>query len=190
MKRKLTAASTAALLTLALTGCIWPGGPMMGNGYGPGSGSGSSDSQDRNQSDLMFVMMMIPHHEDAIVMSDLLLAKDDIPAGVVAMAQQIKAAQQPEIQLMRSWLDGWGVGSMDGMDHGMSGGDLDALEEATGEAAADLFLEQMIEHHEGAIIMAQQAIDYGRDPQVRTLCESIIASQTAEIVTMRQLLAT
>lgn len=189
MKRMFTAAATAALIALALTGCVWPGGPMMGNGYGPGSGTGSSDSQDRNQSDLMFVMMMIPHHEDAIEMSDLLLAKDGIPADVIAMAEQIKAAQQPEIELMESWLDDWGVGNMDGMDHGMSGSDMDALERASGEAAAELFLEQMIEHHEGAIIMAQQAIDYGRNPDVRALCESIIASQTAEIVTMRQLLA-
>lgn len=189
MKRMFTAAATAALLALALTGCVWPGGPMMGNGYGPDQGPGSSVSDDRNQSDLMFVMMMIPHHEDAIEMSDLLLAKDGIPADVRAMAEQIKAAQQPEIELMQSWLDDWGVGNMDGMGHGMSAGDLDALEDASGEAAADLFLEQMIEHHEGAIIMAQQAIDYGRNPDVRALCESIIASQTAEIVTMRQLLA-
>lgn len=163
---------------------------MMGNGYGPGAGSGSTTSGDRNQSDLAFVMMMIPHHEDAIAMSDVLLAKDGIPAEVVALAEQIKAAQQPEIELMQSWLDDWGVGTMDGMDHGgMSGSDMDALERATGDAAAELFLEQMIEHHEGAIVMAQQALDYGRDPQVRALCESIIASQTAEIVTMRQLLA-
>lgn len=187
MKRMFTAAATAALIALALTGCVWPGGPMMGNGYGPGSGSSASD--EHNQSDLAFVMMMIPHHEDAVEMSDLLLAKDGIPADVVAMAEQIKAAQQPEIELMQSWLDDWGVGTMDGMDHGMSGTDMDALERATGDAAAELFLEQMIEHHEGAIVMAQQAIDYGRNPEVRALCESIVASQTAEIVTMQQLLA-
>lgn len=189
MKRMFAAAATAAIVALALTGCYWPGGPMMGNGYGPGDGSGSSSSDQQNQSDLAFVMMMIPHHEDAVEMSDLLLEKDGIPADVVALAEQIKAAQQPEIDLMESWLDDWGIGNMDGMDHGsMSGSDMDALENATGGAAADLFLEQMIVHHEGAIVMAQQAIDFGSNPDVRVLAESIVQSQTAEIVTMRQLL--
>ena len=190
MKRRMTAlAATAALSLLALAGCTMPGGPMYG---GPmyGNDNGTSNSDDRNSADLMFVMMMIPHHQDAIEMSDLLLKKDDIPDGVGAMAEQIKAAQQPEIDLMESWLDQWGVaGSMGGMNHGMmSGDDMAALDDATGDAAADLFLEQMIVHHDGAIVMAEQVIGGGRNQDVRVLAESIVVSQAAEIATMRQLL--
>ncbi len=194
MKRRMTAlAATAALSLLALAGCTMPGGPMNG---GPmyGNDNGSSNSDDRNAADFMFVMMMIPHHQDAIEMSDLVLKKDDIPDGVVAMAEQIKAAQQPEIDLMAVWLDQWGVGSMGDMNHGtnhgmMSGDDMAALDDATGDAAADLFLEQMIVHHDGAIVMAEQVISGGRNQDVRVLAESIVVSQTAEIAIMRQLLA-
>ena len=110
------------------------------------------------------------------------------------LAEQIKAAQAPEIELMESWLDDWGtpMGDMDGMDHGgmMSDNDMQALEAATGAEASRLFLEQMIVHHQGAIEMAQEEVDNGQYPAVITLAENIIASQTAEIATMEDILAT
>ena len=143
----------------------------------------------------MFVQMMIPHHEGAIEMSDLLLAKSGIDPEVDELAEQIKAAQGPEIEQMEAWLDDWGVphmGSMDGMDHGgmdgMTEEDMEALEDASGSDAAELFLRQMIEHHEGAIDMAEDVLDDGKHPGVRELAESIGASQTAEIELMRSML--
>ncbi|WP_234714477.1 DUF305 domain-containing protein, partial [Mycobacterium tuberculosis] len=57
----------------------------------------------------MFVTMMIPHHEQAIEMSDILLAKDGADPRVVELAEQIKAAQGPEIDKMLGWLEDWGV---------------------------------------------------------------------------------
>ena len=109
-------------------------------------------------------------------------------------AEQIKAAQGPEIELMESWLDEWGtpMGDMGGMDHGgmMSDTDMQALEDATGAEASRLFLEQMIVHHEGAIEMAQDEVDNGQNPDVITLAENIIASQTTEISTMEDILVT
>ena len=143
----------------------------------------------------MFAMMMIPHHEQAIEMSDVILAKSEVDQGVLDLAQQIKDAQGPEIELMESWLDAWGMpssGGMGGMDHGdgmMSDADMAALEAADGAEAAQLFLEQMIEHHEGAIEMAQDELDDGVNPDVLALADRIIVSQTAEIATMRELLA-
>ena len=56
----------------------------------------------------MFTSMMIPHHNQAIEMSDLLLAKNDIDPKVSALAQRIKAAQGPEVAQMSGWLNGWG----------------------------------------------------------------------------------
>lgn len=190
------AAATAAItLTalLALAGCTGTAG-NGGMDNMPGMGSSASPAADVNNADMQFTMMMIPHHEQAVEMADMILAKDGIDERVITLAEQIKAAQGPEIELMESWLDDWGtpMGDMDGMDHGgmMSGADMQALEDATGVEASRLFLEQMIVHHEGAIDMAQAEVDNGENADVIALAEDIIASQTAEITTMEGILTT
>ncbi len=192
------AAATAAItLTalLALAGCAsTTTGGGMDNMPGMGSSASASPSADVNMADMQFTMMMIPHHEQAVEMADMILGKDGIDERVLTLAEQIKAAQGPEIELMESWLDEWGtpMGDMGGMDHGgmMSDTDMQALEDATGAEASRLFLEQMIVHHEGAIEMAQDEVDNGQNPDVITLAENIIASQTTEISTMEDILAT
>ena len=190
--RVAVATSLAAAAALTLTACAMPfsvGGNTMMGGDG-----------DQNAADIMFVEMMIPHHEQAVEMSELILAKDGVDPEVVALAEQIRAAQDPEIDLMEQWLDDWGLPSMsgmEGMDHGGMGGmagmmsdeQMAELEAADGATGATLFLELMIEHHVGAVEMADDVIDDGRDADVRVLAEQIIVSQTAEIATMRELLA-
>jgi uncharacterized protein (DUF305 family) len=192
-KNRLT--TTAALFTLTallvLTGCV---GTTGGDGHDM-SDMGSSSSElraDVNNADIMFTTMMIPHHEQAIEMADVILDEDGVDPRVVALAETIKAAQGPEIELMESWLVEWGteMGDMAGMGDGMmSETDMQALENATGDEASQLFLEQMVEHHEGAIDMAQTEVDNGENPDVVALAESIIQSQTAEIATMQEILA-
>jgi uncharacterized protein (DUF305 family) len=192
------AAATAAItLTalLALAGCAGTtGSGGMDNMPGMGSSASASPAADVNNADMQFTMMMIPHHEQAVEMADMILAKDGIDERVLTVAEQIKAAQGPEIELMESWLDEWGtpMGDMGGMDHGgmMSDTDMQALEDATGVEASRLFLEQMIVHHEGAIEMAQTEVDNGQNADVIALAEDIIASQTTEITTMEDILAT
>ena len=176
--------------SLSISACATPG-----TGMGTGSGMGGSDSPDSsaaaNAADSKFVMMMIPHHEQAIEMADTILAKPDIDPRVLDLAEQIKKAQGPEIELMKGWLDDWGFGSMGGMDHGggmMSGDDMAALDSASGTKAVSLFLTQMIEHHQGALTMAETEIANGQNPDVITLAKNIVTSQTAEIATMQQLL--
>lgn len=174
--------------SLALSACVSSPG-----GMGMGETSSAEQSVATNHADTSFTMMMIPHHEQAIEMADTVLAKADIDPRVRELAQQIKDAQAPEIELMQGWLDDWGFGSMSGMDHSggmMSDEDMAALGSATGIEASRLFLTQMIEHHEGAIDMAKQELDDGINPDVRALCDRIIASQTAEIETMKAILAT
>ena len=189
------AAATAAItLTalLALAGCAGTTGsggmPNM-----PGMGSSASPAADVNNADMQFTMMMIPHHEQAVEMADMILGKDGIDERVSTLAEQIKAVQGPEIELMESWLDDWGtpMGDMGGMDHGMmSDTDMQALEDASGVEASRLFLEQMIVHHQGAIDMAQTEVENGQNADVIALAEAIIASQTTEITTMEDILAT
>lgn len=178
---------------IALTGC-------SANGAGSGSGGSptnapSATAESFNDPDVMFVTMMIPHHEQAVEMSQMILDKEGIDPGVTALAQEIKAAQGPEIETMRAWLDRWGVeeDSMAGMDNDMDGmmsdDDMAALESASGEEASRLFLEQMIEHHEGAIAMAQTEVDEGQTPEAIALAEQIIADQSSEIEDMQAVLS-
>ncbi|ANG86822.1 DUF305 domain-containing protein [Microbacterium aurantiacum] len=194
--RPATIAAVTLAAALALTGCASDAPAMPGMDHGADSFS-SAEAVDANSADVMFAQMMIPHHEQAVEMSDMLLAKTGIDPEVTALAEQIKAAQQPEIEQMEEWLDAWGadmpgMDDMDGMHHGdgmMSEDDMEALEAATGTEAARLFLEQMIEHHEGAIDMAQDEVDDGQNADAVALANDIIASQTEEIATMRELLA-
>lgn len=140
------------------------------------SACGSDDSDEagsdgRNETDVTFAQDMIPHHAQAVEMSDLLLAKEGVDPRVAALAEQIKQAQAPEIETMSGWLEDWGedvpptTGMEDmGMDGMMSSEDMAELEAAPGEEASRLFLEQMTEHHSGAIDMAEVEIAEGSYP--------------------------
>ncbi|WP_241387710.1 DUF305 domain-containing protein [Rhodococcus sp. CH91] len=170
-----------------------------------GSATGEATSADHNQADVMFSEMMIPHHAQAIEMSDMLLAKDGIPEPVRSLAEEIKAAQQPEVEQFEVWLEEWGMpmpGSdgagtgghhmdeMPHMDGMMTAQDMEALSEAQGTDAARLFLDQMIVHHEGAIEMAQDETENGQFPETVELARTIADTQQNEIDTMRQLSTT
>lgn len=193
-KRTIALITTVVSAALVLTGCTQPGG-TPGTDQGAGGTTSTSTPIDANAADQMFVMMMIPHHQQAIEMADILLEKDGVDERVLDLAQQIKDAQGPEIQTMEGWLDDWGVAMRmpGGMNHGdgmMSGDDMDDLEAADGPEAARLFLEQMIVHHEGAIDMARGVVDNGQNPDVIALAEQIISTQADEIATMQELLTT
>jgi hypothetical protein len=157
-------------------------------------------SADYNDADIMFAQMMIPHHQQAVEMSEMLLAKEGIPAQVVEFAQGVIDAQGPEIDRMNAMLEAWGqqpvtdsggMGTMDemgGMSGMMSQEDMTALEEAQGTEAARLYLEQMTAHHEGAVDMARDEVADGQNPHAITLAEQIINDQEAEIAQMQQML--
>lgn len=219
MKRNTTTLAALALASaLALTACGGTGAEDNGAGSesapatssaaatstatdtaapsATATGSAEEISAEHNDADVMFAQMMLPHHEQAVQMSEMLLAKDDIPAEVADFAQQVIDAQGPEIERMNAMLAAWDaepMGDMEGMDHGgmsgmMSEEDLAALEEAQGTEAARLYLEQMTAHHEGAVEMAQDQVDNGQNPQAVALAEQVIDAQEAEIAEMEQML--
>nr|WP_294178717.1 DUF305 domain-containing protein [uncultured Schumannella sp.] len=197
MKFRTAAIASAALaIALVLAGCSNAGMAGMDDGTGADPSAESVDTT-FNAADEMFVTGMIPHHEQALSMAAMVLDKEGVDPRVVAIAERILAAQQPEIDLMNSWLEAWGVdpnlGEMEGMDHSgaglMSDDDMAALEAATGPEASRLFLEQMVQHHTGAIEMAQQELDNGENPAALDLAQTIIDDQTAEIAEMQELLA-
>jgi len=159
--------------------------------------SGDSPAVDFNDDDVMFAQMMIPHHEQAIELSDIAL---DPAVGasdaVRALAEQIKGAQDAEIAQMKSLLAGWGQSMMmnSDIDHStmMSGmltlEELENLSQLRGSEFDSAWLEVMIAHHEGAIQMAQDALEGGSNSDIQALCEAIISGQQAEIDEMRNLL--
>ncbi len=200
MRRLLTTAVAALATLTTLTACT-------DNSSSTPAGTPGSwvAAQPHNQADAMFAHHMVPHHQQAIEMSDIMLGKQGIDPRVVDLANRIKAAQGPEIQQMQSWLNQWGMpttmpmapGSMPGHDMGqmpgmtgmMSEEDLTALKNAQGVDASRLFLTQMITHHQGAIAMAQDEIKNGQYPPEVSMAQSISTSQQQEITEMQTILA-
>jgi uncharacterized protein (DUF305 family) len=142
----------------------------------------------------MFAQGMIPHHEQAVEMSQMMLGKKDIPAAVTDLATRIKAAQAPEIETMTGWLKSWNESATMGAGHTMDGmmgdDDLKQLEAAQGTEAAKLFLKQMVAHHQGAVTMAKTETSQGKNPDAINLSQNIVTAQEAEIKDMQDLLAT
>lgn len=158
-------------------------------------------STDHNDADVEFSQQMIPHHQQAIMMADL-VPGSDASADVVELAAQIKAAQAPEITLMRGWLKDWdetvmgdhGMGDMDDsdeMDMGdgmLNGAAMRDLARTSGAEFDRLWLTGMIGHHEGAITMAETELADGKNPASKMLARAIITAQEKEIATMKGLL--
>ena len=72
--------------------------------------SSTDDSADFNDADVMFAQMMIPHHEQAVEMSEIALdPASGASAAIQDLAIRIRDAQDPEIALMKSFLTAWGA---------------------------------------------------------------------------------
>jgi uncharacterized protein (DUF305 family) len=155
--------------------------------------AGAADMVDA--ADVKFAQMMIPHHEQAVEMARM-AARDGVSDDVAALAAAIRDAQQPEIDLMTAWLAEWGTEPDEHaghMGHDMAGmmsqDGMTALDAATGAEFERLWLQMMIEHHRGAVTMAQQVLADGSDARVLDLARAIIAAQQREIDQMTQMLA-
>jgi uncharacterized protein (DUF305 family) len=187
------AAAFAALVAVtAVTACS-SSGNQTGTSVSASAAATSAAIQPHNQADVTFSQDMIPHHQQAIQMSDIILGKQGIDPRVTQLANQIKAAQGPEIQQMQGWLNQWAQPTMS-MAPGMlmrgmlSDQDITALQNAQGTDASRLFLTGMIQHHQGAIAMAQVEIKTGQYPPAIALANSIITGQQQEINTMQGIL--
>ena len=152
-----------------------------------GCASSSQVNSEFSPTDIAFAEMMIPHHEQAIEMSELALMNSTNPE-VLELAQEIKSAQAPEIELMASWS---GVKSSTHAGHTMDGmlseDELNALRAATGAEFDRLFLQGMIKHHQGAIEMAMD-VKNSNSMVVADLSAAIIKQQEIEITRMEELL--
>ena len=187
-----------SLAALALTGCALDS--ALSNTHMDTHSAANGASQDASQFDadaVMFAQMMIPHHEQAVAMSDLAQTRTT-NSDVLRIARAIRATQAPEIAQMRNWLQIAGAdlsADHSTMDHGMDMGgmltteDMANLAAAQGKTFDELFLEGMIEHHRGAIAMSATVIS-NSNSEVAVLASSIVTAQESEISEMETLLQT
>ena len=155
-----------------------------------GSTQAGSQSGELTANEVMFAQMMIPHHQQAIEMSELVADRTDNPE-INALAMEIIAAQDPEIALMQTWIDEFGDAGMNHAGHSMGGmlseSELEELKAANGVEFEKLYLSGMIKHHEGALDMAEMLANSSYPPAQKLRAE-IVETQTAEIERMTKLL--
>jgi uncharacterized protein (DUF305 family) len=194
---------TALAAALVLSACGTADTPST-SGKNPSASAASNApaGKTKNEADVVFASMMIPHHAQAISMADMALKQATNPE-VKALAPKIKAAQGPEIERMSGWLTGWGapvpaadagsgMAGMEGMGDQtggmMSAKEITNLNKATGATFDRMWLQMMVKHHQGAVDMAESALDQGTNPEARKLARSIIDGQSAEIDKMNSIL--
>ncbi|MFE9770532.1 DUF305 domain-containing protein [Streptomyces sp. NPDC005931] len=207
LARRAALGVVAATAALALSACGGDGGTQDRAASGDGSSaSAEATAGAHNAQDVAFAQGMIPHHRQALEMARM-AADRASSAEVKDLARRIEKAQDPEITTMTGWLESWGedVPAADagahgghGTDHSASGHggmpgmmseqEMGALEKATGKDFDAAFLELMVEHHEGAVDMAEVQKTKGRHGPAKDLADAIITAQKAEITEMNELL--
>ncbi len=190
-------ALTTAALLLGACGSSDMGSMDMGSSDSSSMDMGYSipESADFNDADVMFAQMMIPHHEQAIEMSDIALDPNTgASAAIIALATQIKGAQDPEISQMKNLLTTWGMptemGSMDHssmMDGMLSLEEMDTLGQLKGAEFDKAWAKGMIAHHEGAIEMANDVLANGKNSEILALANAVVSGQSTEIETLKPL---
>ena len=167
------------VMAMALAGCSKDASMGMDH-----EGHSSMASGDLSSDDIMFLQMMIPHHQQAIDISDLALTKSS-DSELLALAKDIRDGQGAEIVKMKAWLDGANAGMDPGhsMGHDMGGmlsdSELAALEAATGKSFDLLWLKAMTGHHDGAIDMAAM-IEDAENAEIKSFGQAIVTAQSAQ----------
>jgi uncharacterized protein (DUF305 family) len=149
--------------------------------------------------DLRFIDGMILHHQGAIDMAEEALAKSQRPE-MKQLANEIIAAQNQEIAQMQQWRQAWypNAGEQPMAYHAemaqmmeMTPQQKQAMKMSMDLGAADeefdlRFINGMIPHHEGAVVMAQDALEKSQRPEIKNLSQEIIEAQENEINQMKQ----
>ncbi|GAA0367766.1 hypothetical protein GCM10009541_07750 [Micromonospora gifhornensis] len=173
---------------------VMPGRPGEEARTAPANEVPALPRQPHNNADIRFVTMMIPHHEQALVMARLVPDRGE-NEQLKRIAARMLAAQEPEIKFMETWLAERGLDRNSGGDHqhtmsGMQSAEaLNRLTAARGAEFDRMFVAMMTEHHEGAIKMANEALVLGSEPLINEMASSVVVEQNVEINRMRQVLA-
>jgi uncharacterized protein (DUF305 family) len=157
------------------------------------------------EADVRFMQHMIAHHRQAVEMTGLVAARS-ASDDVRRMAQRIEASQEDELRQMERWLQargealpaahahhGHGAAGRPAMPGMLTDAQLAELAVARGEAFDSLFLELMIFHHEGALVMVEELFatpGAGQDTEIFQFASHVDSDQRIEIDRMRRLLST
>jgi uncharacterized protein (DUF305 family) len=166
---------------------------VMNNSSGHmGHGTSSSSNANYTGADIMFLQMMIPHHQQAIDISNLAIKASSDPE-LLELAKIIARDQAAEIKQMKAWLKDAGASeemghSMDGMGGMLNDDELAALSAATGKEFDTLWLKGMTEHHDGAIHMTQM-IEDAQNADIKAFGAKVIKDQSEQIAQMKKMLA-
>src|SRR5215510_1854325 len=185
-----------------------PEGPRVVQLGGPGeAGQELSDEEVSelgdplySDADVAFVQTMIPHHEQAIEMVALIGKRTDNP-DLPKLAERMRVSQLTEIDQLESWLierdEQVPIGHHHHMAHhdqlmpGMlTDAEMKQLAGARGPTFDRLFLQYMIRHHEGAMVMVEDLLGSGngQEPNLFQLAQHIGPDQGIEIARMKQML--
>lgn len=149
--------------------------------------------------DVRFMQGMIGHHAQAIEMTELLATRTQ-SEDMRKLAQRIDVSQTDEIRMMEEWLKRRGEALPDPHAHHHGGAlmpgmlsaeEMARLARAKGEAFDRLFLESMIKHHEGALVMVQELFataGAGQEPEIFAFANDVDADQRMEIDRMHVML--
>ncbi|WP_083887291.1 DUF305 domain-containing protein [Nocardia asiatica] len=196
-----------AVLLLVLAGCgdgdeadkatttAGPSAPATSTTVGTAT---SAPAATYNDADVSFLQSMYLHHAQAIQMADMVPSHSQNPQ-MLELASAVEAAQEPEMAQIRSLLEEFGkpvpspaAGPMDPMGHGMPGmmspEQMSSLQGMSGAEFDRMWLEMMIEHHTGAVRMAQTELDTGANDQAKQLAAAIVPAQQREIEQMKAML--
>lgn len=147
-----------------------------------------------NDVDVHFLGMMVPHHEQAIEMADVLLASDVTDPQVRDLAERIKDGQERENEQMRAWADEWGI--QDDMEmhskHIANGmfqpAELEDFARLRGDELRTTFLEWMHYHHAHVIAMTSDEVQNGAYGPLQDMAAEMVDVQTREMQEMEDLL--
>jgi uncharacterized protein (DUF305 family) len=149
--------------------------------------------------DLRFIDGMLMHHQGAVNMAEDALSKSQRPE-IKKLAQDIIAAQNREISQMKEWRTAWypqadstpmayhsQMGHMMAMTDEQKQAMMMSMDLGNADAEFDLrFINAMVPHHDGALVMAEDALSKSQRPEVKKLAQDILTSQQGEIEQMNQ----
>ena len=176
---------------------------QMDHGNIQHSGMNHSTSMELGPADaefeLRFIDAMTPHHQGAVEMAKEAQQKSKRPEIQKLTANIIKS-QNKEITELKQWRQAWypkasteptAYNSQMGHSMPMSQNQMKGMMMSMNLGAADnqfdlRFINAMIPHHEGAVVMAKDALSKSKRPELKQLAQEIIASQEAEIKQMQQ----
>ncbi|WP_067816835.1 DUF305 domain-containing protein [Nocardia inohanensis] len=192
-------AGTSALALLA-AGCSNDRNESSMPGMDHGSSSSATSAQpatrtDFNAADITFLQMMYPHHAQAVEMAKL-VPSCSRNQELIALAKSVEQAQSPEMQQITTLLQAFGKGAPsatmnahEGMSGMMSHDQMTQLEQLSGTEFDKLWMRMMIEHHQGAIAMANTELATGQNTDSKALAQAIAGAQQGEIDQMNRMLA-